>query len=69
VRGDRRALRSMAALQVTQRLLDSGLTADAIAARTGFSSSEIDNLLRGADFWIPVKTVQQMLAMEVPPNT
>lgn len=52
-----------------QRLLDSGVTADAIAARTGSSASDIDNLLRGADFWIPVKTVQQMLAMEVPPNT
>jgi hypothetical protein len=51
-----------------QRLLDSGVTADAIAARTGFPASGIDDLIRGADFWIPVKTVQQILAMEAPPS-
>ena len=68
MRGDRRALRSMAALQVTQRLLDSGLTADAIAARTGSPAGEIDNLLRGADFWIPARTAKLILAIELPPN-
>jgi hypothetical protein len=52
-----------------QRLLDSGLTADTIAARTGSSASDIDNLLRGTDFWIPVRTAQLILAIEVPPST
>jgi len=51
-----------------QRLLDSGVTADAIAARTGSSAGEIDNLLRGADLWIPARTAKLILAIELPPN-
>jgi hypothetical protein len=51
-----------------QRLLDSGITADAIAARTGSPAGEIDNLLRGADFWIPARTAKLILAIELPPN-
>jgi hypothetical protein len=51
-----------------QRLLDSGVTADAIAARTGSSAGDIDNLLRGADFWIPARTAKLILAIELPPN-
>jgi hypothetical protein len=53
-----------------QRLLDSGLTAEAIAAHTGlqFSANGINNLLRGANFWIPARTAGQIFAIEVPPN-
>lgn len=65
---ERGVVRSRVIRPRVQRLLDSGLTADAIAARTGFSASDIDNLLRGTDFSIPVKTAQQILAIEVPPN-
>lgn len=52
-----------------QRLLNSGVTADAITAQTGhwLLAKRIDNLLRRANFWIPVKTAEQILAMEVPP--
>jgi hypothetical protein len=54
-----------------QRLLDSGLTAEAIAAHTGlqFTANGINNLLRGANFWIPARTAEQILAIEVPPST
>jgi hypothetical protein len=53
-----------------QRLLDSGLTAEAIAAHTGlqFTTNGINNLLRGASFWIPARTAEQILAIEVPPS-
>jgi hypothetical protein len=53
-----------------QRLLDSGLTAEAIAAHTGlqFTTNGINNLLRGANFWIPARTAEQILAIEVPPS-
>jgi hypothetical protein len=53
-----------------QRLLDSGLTAEAIAAHTAlqFTTNGINNLLRGANFWIPARTAEQILAIEVPPN-
>jgi hypothetical protein len=53
-----------------QRLLDSGLTAEAIAARTGlqFTANGINNLLRGANFWVPARTAERLLAIEVPPS-
>jgi hypothetical protein len=53
-----------------QKLLDSGVTADAIAAQIGhqLSTNGINNLLRGANFLIPVRTAERILAIEVPPN-
>jgi len=66
---ERAVVRSRVIRPRVQRLLDSGLTADAIAARTGSPASDIDNLLRGADFWIPVRTAELILAIEVPPST
>jgi hypothetical protein len=53
-----------------QRLLSSGVTADAIAAQTEnrLSPKLIDALLRGANMVIPVRTAEQVLAMRVPPN-
>jgi hypothetical protein len=53
-----------------RRLLDSGLTAEAIAAHTGlqFTANGINNLLRGANFWIPARTAERILAIEVPPS-
>jgi Family of unknown function (DUF6461) len=53
-----------------QRLLASGVTADAIAARTQprMSSKVIDAIVRGAKITIPVRTAEQILAMQLPPN-
>jgi hypothetical protein len=53
-----------------QRLLDSGLTAEAIAAHTGlqFTTNGINNRLRGANFWVPARTAEQILAIQVPPS-
>jgi hypothetical protein len=53
-----------------QRLLASGVTADAIAAQTEnwLSPMAIDALLRGVDIAIPVRTAEQVLAMQVPPS-
>jgi hypothetical protein len=53
-----------------QRLLASGVTADAIAAHTQprLSPMAIDALLRGANIAIPARTAEQILAMQVPPN-
>jgi hypothetical protein len=54
-----------------ERLLASGVTADAIATQTGnrLSPMAIDALLRGANMTILVKTAEQVLAMRVPPST
>ena len=54
-----------------QRLLDSGITADAIAAQAGpaLSTNAINVLLGEANFWVPVKIAEQILAIEVQPNT
>jgi hypothetical protein len=54
-----------------QRLLDSGLTPDAIAAHTGlqFTANGINNVLRGANFWVPARTAELILGIEVPPDT
>jgi Family of unknown function (DUF6461) len=54
-----------------QRLLDSGITADAIAAQAppALSTNTINVLLGEANIWIPVKNAQQILAIEVRPNT
>jgi hypothetical protein len=54
-----------------RRLLDSGTTADAIAAQAGpaLSTNAINVLLGAANFWVPVKIAEQVLAIEVPPNT
>ena len=53
-----------------QRLLASGVTADAIAARTQprMSPKVIDAIVRGAKMTIPVRTAEQILAMQLPPN-
>jgi hypothetical protein len=53
-----------------QRLLASGVTADVIAAQTGnrLSPMAIDALLRGVNIAIPVRTAEQVLAIEVPPS-
>lgn len=53
-----------------QRLLASGVTADAIAVQTDnrLSPMAIDALLKGANIAILVKTAEQVLAMQVPPN-
>jgi Family of unknown function (DUF6461) len=53
-----------------QELLDSGVTVDAIAAQIGhqLSTNGINNMLRGANFLIPVRTAERILAIEVPPN-
>jgi hypothetical protein len=53
-----------------QRLLSSGVTADAIAAQTEnrLSPRLIDALLRGANMTIPARTAEQVLAMRVPSN-
>jgi hypothetical protein len=54
-----------------QRLLDSGLTADAIAAQAGpaLSTNAINVLLGEANFRVPAKIAEQILAIEVPPST
>jgi hypothetical protein len=54
-----------------QRLLDSGVTTVAIAAQAGpaLSTNAINVLLGEANFWVPVKIAEQILAIEVPPNT
>jgi hypothetical protein len=54
-----------------RRLLDSGITANAIAAQAGpaLSTSAISVLLGEANFWVPVKIAEQVLAIEAPPNT
>jgi hypothetical protein len=51
-------------------LLDSGITADAIAAQAGpaLSTSAINVLLGEGNFWVPVKIAQRILAIEVPPG-
>jgi hypothetical protein len=53
-----------------QRLLDSGVTAEAIAAQAGpaLSANAINVLLGEANFWVPVKISEQILAVEAPPN-
>lgn len=53
-----------------RRLLDSGITADAIAAQAGpaLSSTAINVLLGEANFWVPAKIAEQVLVIEVPPN-
>jgi Family of unknown function (DUF6461) len=53
-----------------QRLLASGVTADAIAASTQprMSPKVIDAIVRGAKITIPVRTAEQILAMQLPPN-
>jgi Family of unknown function (DUF6461) len=54
-----------------QRLVDSGLTADVIAAQAGLrlSANGIGFVLSGANFWIPVKTAERILAIEAPPQS
>jgi hypothetical protein len=54
-----------------QRLLDSGITAEAIAAQAppALSTNAIKVLLSEANFWVPAKIAEQVLAIEVPPNT
>jgi hypothetical protein len=53
-----------------QRLLASGVTADAIAAQTEgrLPPMAIDALLKGVNLAITVRTAEQVLAMQVPPN-
>jgi len=53
-----------------QRLLVGGVTADAIAAQTEnrLSPMAIDALLKGVNLTIPVRTAEQVLAMQVPPS-
>ena len=53
-----------------RRLLDSGVTADAIAAQAGpaLSASAVTVLLGEANFWVPGTIAEQVLAIEVPPN-
>ena len=53
-----------------QRLLDSGVTAEAIAAQAppALSTNAINVLLGEANVWSPVKNAQQILAIEVPPH-
>jgi hypothetical protein len=52
-------------------LLDSGTTADAIAAQAGaaVSANAINVLLGEANFWVPGTIAEQVLAIEVPPDT
>jgi hypothetical protein len=54
-----------------QRLLDSGVTADAIAAQAppALSTNAINVLLSEANFWVPATIAEQILAIEVPPST
>jgi hypothetical protein len=54
-----------------QRLLDSGITAEAIAAQAppALSTNAIKVLLSEANVWFPAKIAEQVLAIEVPPNT
>jgi hypothetical protein len=51
------------------RLLDSGLTAGAIAEQAGpaLSAAAIKVLLGEANFWVPAKIAEQVLAIEEPP--
>ena len=53
------------------RLLDSGVTADAIAAQAppALSANAINVLLGEANFWVPGTIAEQVLAVEVPPST
>jgi hypothetical protein len=53
-----------------RRLLASGVTADAIAAQTEprLSPKAIDALVKGANIVVPVRTAEQILALQVPPN-
>jgi PIN domain nuclease of toxin-antitoxin system len=53
-----------------RRLLDSGITADAIAAQAGpaLSANAVNVLLGEANFWVPGTIAEQVLAVEVPPN-
>jgi len=48
-----------------QRLLDRGVTADAIAAQAppALSANTVNVLLGDVNVWIPVKNAQQILAM------
>jgi PIN domain nuclease of toxin-antitoxin system len=54
-----------------RRLLDSGVTADAIAAQAGpaLSANAVNVLLGEANFWVPGTIAEQVLAVEVPPST
>jgi hypothetical protein len=54
-----------------RRLLDSGTTPDAIAAHAppALSTNAINILLGEANFWVPGTIAEQVLAIEVPPNT
>jgi hypothetical protein len=54
-----------------RRLLDSGTTADAIAAQAGpaLSTNAVNILLGEANFWVPVTIAEQVLAIDVPPST
>jgi hypothetical protein len=54
-----------------RRLLDIGVAADAIAAqaRPALSASAVTVLLHAGNFWVPAKIAEQILAIEVPPNT
>jgi hypothetical protein len=53
-----------------QRLLDSGVTADTIAAQAGpaLSTNAINVLVGEANFWVPGTIAEQVLAIEVPPS-
>ena len=54
-----------------RRLLDSGVTADAIAAQAGpaLSTNAINILLGEANFQVPLTIAERILAIEVPPST
>jgi hypothetical protein len=48
-----------------------GITADAIAAQAppALSTNAINVLLGEANFWVPGTIAEQVLAIEIPPNT
>ena len=54
-----------------RRLLDSGVTADAIAAQAGpaLSTNAINILLGEANFQVPLTIAERILAIGVPPST
>jgi hypothetical protein len=54
-----------------QRLLDSGVTAQAIAVQAGpaLSTNATNVLLGEANFWVPATIAERILAIEVPPST
>lgn len=53
-----------------QRLLDSGVTAEAIAGQAppALATNAINVLLGEANFWVPAEIAEQILAIEVPPH-